>query len=555
MARNLSKYLYESEHAVVKDLLKTIDWDEQRASNVHILAKGLVEDVRGQKQALGQLETFLQQYSLDTQEGLALMCLAEALLRVPDKETANELIRDKVAAANWLNSAGDSNDWIVKAAGVGLLMTSKTLEGALSRIGEPIIRQAMQSAMQIMGKQFVLGHDIEEAVAKATDPILKGYRMSYDMLGEGARTAIDAEHYFENYARAITHVGKNVAEDRRAKHGISIKLSALHPRYEFAQEEACVPALVDKVSELAKTAIAYDIPLIIDAEEVDRLELSLRIIDQVLTLNNFSQWNGFGLAVQSYQKRAYPLLDHLSTMAKAHKIKMRIRLVKGAYWDTEIKRAQVMGLQDYPVFTRKANTDLSFLACAQYMLSQKDTIYPMLATHNAHTIAAVLEMAHDMEHQAIRGNVEPTFEFQRLHGMGEGLYDTLKKSQDVRVSIYAPVGPQPDLLPYLVRRLLENGANSSFVNKLLDPDESADALVADPVEKVRLHAQHMHPNIPLPQNIFMSEPPHGRRNSEGVDLTDHDAVRALHKDISAQSYAADAASLVNGKAIKKNSAA
>ncbi len=538
MAKSLAVYFYEDEDKSVQRLLDSLSWDDVRAANVRALAKGLVEDVRGQKQKLGQLESFMQQYSLSTREGLALMCLAEALLRVPDKETANALIKDKVTAANWLNSAGDSGDWIVKAAGVGLLMTSKTLESALATIGEPVIREAMLGAMKFMGDQFVLGQDIEEAVQKAHDHVKKGYDMSYDMLGEGARTAIDAEQYFESYANAISYVGKNISAGARRHHGISVKLSALHPRYEYAQEGRCIPALVDKVSQLARAALAHDIPLIIDAEEVDRLEMSLHVIDQVLAANDFRAWDGFGLAVQAYQKRAYPLLERVVEIAKTHKTRLHVRLVKGAYWDTEIKRAQELGLSEYPVFTRKSNTDLSYLTCAEFMLRHKAEIYPMLATHNAHTIAAVMEMAHDYD---------ATFKFQRLHGMGEALYDCVLATQDVRVSVYAPVGPQKDLLAYLVRRLLENGANSSFVNQLLDKNEPVSNLVADPVEKVRKRTEHRHPKIALPKDIYASEAPHGRINSAGMDLTDPVTVRDLKKAIAKFQHNADAASIVNGK--------
>lgn len=555
MAKHLSKYLYAGEEQVVAELLGALSWDQTRAANVNVLARGLVEDVRARKKASGQLESFLQQYSLNTQEGLALMTLAEALLRIPDKDTADALIKDKVAAANWLDSVGESRDWIVKAAGVGLLMTRKTLEGALSSIGEPIIREAMLKAMRMMGEQFVLGKDIEAATMRAQDAIKNGYRMSYDILGEGARTAIDAEHYFENYAHAITYVGKNIKGHERKYHGVSIKLSALHPRYEFAQSHECVPAMVDKVSQLVKKAMAHDIPLVIDAEEVDRLDLSLHIIEQVIAGNNLSEWNGFGLAVQAYQKRAMPLLEQVVAMAKLNRTRLRVRLVKGAYWDTEIKRAQVLGLPDYPVFTRKANTDVSYLACTQFMLGQKEWLYPMLATHNAHTIAAVLEMAHDMGHESLRARAggQPTFEFQRLHGMGEGLYEALKQTQDVRVSIYAPVGPQKDLLAYLVRRLLENGANTSFVNRLLDEDEPVGSLVADPVEKVRYRKDIRHPKIPLPVEMFEDEALHGRRNSKGLDLSDPMTVERLNKAHQKLNAPADAISIINGKTLKDGS--
>lgn len=538
MSDILSKTLFMPESEIVNDLLAALPWEEERARLVEERAAALVHDVRAMKMPLGQLEEFLKEYALNTEEGISLMCLAEALLRVPDSKTANALIRDKVAAANWLDAAGGSKDWIVKAAGVGLFMTSKTLDGVLSRMGEPFIREAMIRAMGILGKQFVLGTDIEDAVQNAQVFRDKGYRMSYDMLGEGARTAADAERYYESYAHAIRYVSERGSKHETHRPGVSVKLSALHPRYEFSQEQRCVPVLIERVTELAKIAAKGNLAFTIDAEECARLELSIAVIEGVLKAPELEGWTGFGLAVQAYQKRAMPLLDRLEGIARAHGRKIRVRLVKGAYWDNEIKHAQLQGIEAFPVFTRKANTDLSYLACAHKLLSRPDAFYPMLATHNAHSIAAVIEMARDSG---------ADYELQRLFGMGQGLYDLILKDHDVPVSVYAPVGPHHDLLPYLVRRLLENGANSSFVNRMLDRGEPVQNLVADPVHKVRTQSQAGHPNIRLPLDLYHQEGSAGRRNSKGLDLDDPWSVDTLLDGMSRYTGQYEAKALIGGK--------
>ena len=535
MSQTLSQYLFMSEDEAVKRLLKVLPWEGPQAMRVENHAAQLVRDVRKAKLPMGQLESFLKDYALDTDEGLSLMCLAEALLRVPDKDTANHLIRDKVAAANWLESAGTSKDWVVKAAGVGLFMTNKTLDGVLARIGEPFIREAMVKAMGVLGRQFVLGHDIEDAVQNAAQYRDTGYRMSYDILGEGARTA--ADRYFENYAHAIRYVAERGSKDEVKRPGISVKLSALHPRYEFAQEGVCVPVMIERVRELARIAADGNLAFTIDAEEAARLDLSLQIIDGMLEDKALQGWEGFGLAVQAYQKRAMPLLDHLADVSARFKRRLRVRLVKGAYWDTEIKHAQVEGVANFPVYTRKANTDVSFLACAHRMMSDNKAFYPMLATHNAHSIAAVLDMM-----KAHKADIE----MQRLYGMGKGLYDVMMEDHDVPVSIYAPVGPHPDLLPYLVRRLLENGANSSFVNRMLDPDAPVEDLVRDPVEKVRGRKVHGHPKIKLPAALYEDEAGGGRRNSVGVDLSDAHSVDQLLAGMSRFTGRYEATALIDG---------
>ncbi len=506
MSQALSDYLYTDEAARVEALLKALPWDQSRHDRVEAKASELVNKVRASKRKSGEMEAFLQQYSLTTEEGLALMGMAEALLRIPDSRTAKALIRDKVGSAEWTLD-GSPADWMVKAAGLGMIITRKTLDSAIARLGEGVIRQAMLQAIRIMGNQFVVGQSITEAMKNAKAYEKKGYRMSYDMLGEGARTQEDATRYYQAYVDAIRALAaKPKPEGQHKMPSISVKLSALHPRYRVSQEDRCVPVLVERLTELGKLASRHDIAMTVDAEEVDRLEISLKIIDAVAGHTELRDWDGFGLAIQAYSKRALPLIDRLYTMAQSHHRRLSVRLVKGAYWDTEIKRAQVMGLPDYPVYTRKVNTDLSYLACAHRMLVERATFYPMLATHNAHSIAAILEMA---------GNNRDNFEFQRLHGMGEGLHDQVLEN-GANVSVYAPVGTHQDLLPYLVRRLLENGANSNFVHQLLDPAVPVQKIIADPVEDAIKHPKKRHPRIARPIEIYGP----ARRNSIGLDLTD-----------------------------------
>jgi RHH-type proline utilization regulon transcriptional repressor/proline dehydrogenase/delta 1-pyrroline-5-carboxylate dehydrogenase len=514
MKSTLSHKLYAPEASCVEDMLKGLSWSAARSQSVYESAAALTEKVRGRKRKAGELESFLQHYALSTQEGLALMCLAEALLRVPDSKTANDLIRDKIAAADWLKGLGDTKDWLVKASGVGLSLCSFTLDSLLSRLGEPVIREAMAQAIRIMGGQFVLGRTIDEAIKRSQDYPL--YRMSYDMLGEGARTAEDAEKYFNNYAAAIEAIGKSADPKSNARRpGISVKLSALYPRYEVAQAHRCVPALKEKVKILAQAAAAHNLSFTVDAEETERLELSLQIIEALLSDPDFPNWPDFGLAIQAYQKRCFALIDRLSDLARTHKRRLQVRLVKGAYWDGEIKKAQVKSTPDYPVFTRKVNTDLSYLACAEKMLKNGDVFYPMFATHNAYTAAAILDIARDYP--------ATDFEFQRLHGMGEAVYDILlEQKPDIKVSVYAPVGPHSDLLAYLVRRLLENGANSSFVNKVMDDRIALPDLLIDPVENARQHSTKTHGKIPLPAHIY-----NDRKNSSGIDLNDEPTLSAL----------------------------
>jgi RHH-type proline utilization regulon transcriptional repressor/proline dehydrogenase/delta 1-pyrroline-5-carboxylate dehydrogenase len=541
MTDNLAPLLYADEAQCVNNLLAALPWDDTRASRAHDRAADLVMRVRGAKRKIGELESFFQQYGLDTEEGLALMTLAEALLRIPDAATAGALIRDKMVAADWLAAQGESKDWLVKAAGMGLSLTRKTLDSALSKVGEPVIRKAMVEAMRMLGRQFVLGETIEDALKNAKGYEKKGYRVSYDMLGEGARTMDDAQRYYRSYHHAIEAIGKAAAGFRH-RPGISVKLSALHPRYIYRHHERCVPEMIESLTGLVRFAADRDIALTVDAEEVDRLEMSLAVIEAVARDRQLNGWEGFGLAIQSYSKRTHSLIDTITGLARDAGRRMQVRLVKGAYWDTEVKRAQVQGLPDYTVFTRKMNTDLSYLACAHKLLERRDIFFPQFATHNAHSIAAVMELA---------GNDRAGFEFQRLHGMGETLHDLVLGDRLADVCVYAPCGSHQDLLPDLVRRLLENGANGNFVNQLLDPDTPVDSIIADPVRDAAAHELKRHPKIPLPRDIYGKT----RINSAGFDLTEPTVVEPLMAAMKrVDDKQCEAAPLVGGKILKPGAA-
>ena len=466
----------------------------------------------------GLMEAFLAEYGLSTEEGVALMCLAEALLRVPDAETIDALIEDKIAPSAWGEHLGKSSSSLVNASTWALMLTGKVLRedkddgvasvlrGAVKRLGEPVIRRAVQAAIKEMGHQFVLGRDIDEAVKRGAARAKQGYTFSYDMLGEAALTAEDATHFYNAYAGAIARLAPQCkSDDIRQNPGISIKLSALHPRYEVAQRDRVMAELVPRALTLALAAKAAGMGLNVDAEEADRLDLSLDLIEAVLSDPSLAGWDGFGVVVQAYGKRASHVIDWLHTLAEKHDRRIMIRLVKGAYWDAEIKRAQVEGIDNFPVFTTKAATDVSYICCAKKLLGYAHRIYPQFATHNAHTVAAVQEMASD-----------EAYEFQRLHGMGEGVHDALVQN-GARSRIYAPVGPHRDLLAYLVRRLLENGANSSFVNQIVDEDVPAEVVAADPFE-ADLAARY----VTNPSEIFAP-----RRNSAGFDLRDTDDLAEI----------------------------
>ncbi len=473
-------------------------------------AAQLVRDIRSSTSP-GMMEVFLAEYGLSTDEGVALMCLAEALLRVPDADTIDALIEDKIAPSDWGKHLGHSSSSLVNASTWALMLTGKVLDegqtspvsvlrGAIKRLGEPVIRTAVGRAMKEMGRQFVLGETIQSAMKRAKGMEDKGYTYSYDMLGEAARTEADAARYHLSYSRAITAIAEAcVHDDIRANPGISVKLSALHPRYELAQEECVMDELVPRLRALALLAKAAGMGLNVDAEEADRLSLSLQVIEAVMSEPALAGWDGFGIVVQAYGPRAGLVLDTLYDMAERHDRKLMVRLVKGAYWDTEIKRAQVEGVDGFPVFTHKAATDVSYIANARKLLGMTDRIYPQFATHNAHTVSAVLHMAD-----------EQPFEFQRLHGMGETLHQLVMEGKNTRCRIYAPVGAHRDLLAYLVRRLLENGANSSFVNQIVDENVPPEVVAADPFEA----AQEPVRSLTKGPDLFQPE----RANSRGFDL-------------------------------------
>ncbi|WP_287598223.1 bifunctional proline dehydrogenase/L-glutamate gamma-semialdehyde dehydrogenase PutA [Thermomonas sp.] len=506
------------------------------------VAADLVRRVRARAKSQGVVEAFMRQYDLGSEEGVLLMCVAEALLRIPDQATADALIRDKLGDANWKRHLGQSDSVLVNASTWGLMLTGKLVNladdtrrdahGAFQRLvgraGEPVIRLAVRQAMKIMGHQFVLGRTIDEALARSRKGEGANYRYSFDMLGEGALTTSDALRYQEAYRSAIHAIGRDYAPHRQAgadavfgAPSISVKLSALHPRYEHAKRARVLDELGGRLLELSQLAKQYDIGLTIDAEETDRLELSLDLIFQVLADDSLRGWNGFGIVVQAYQKRAPFVIDYITHMAAQLGRRIPVRLVKGAYWDAEIKRAQMDGQAGYPLFTRKQNTDVSYLANARRLLDAGNAIYPMFATHNAQTIATVHRMA-----RAMRGRRD--FEFQKLHGMGDDLYAEVIPADrlDVPCRVYAPVGSHEDLLPYLVRRLLENGANSSFVNRITDESIPVEELIRDPVEFVSSLEHIQHPRIPLPVDLYRSQNQH-RGNSMGINLANDDALRDL----------------------------
>ncbi|MDB5691264.1 MAG: putA [Alphaproteobacteria bacterium] len=497
------------EPEVLKPLLKHAALDSESRHRVESRALAMLAELRS-AQSTGWVNQFLQEYRLNTSEGIALLSLAEAFLRVPDPETADQLIADKLGDADWKAHRGKSHSTLVNSATWGLVIGRALVAGSeqasalkrlIGRAGEPFVRQAVGSAMRLMGEIFVMGRTIDEALRRMEKKDNAGFTASFDMLGEAARTFPDAERYFGSYEGAIRAVGR-VAE---RGHSISVKLSALHPRYEVAQYEKCVPSLVGQIEALALLARDKGIGFTIDAEESERLEMSLDIIAQVGGLESLKGWDGLGMAVQAYGKRCRPLIGWVDALGAQTGRRIAVRLVKGAYWDSEIKRTQEQGLLDYPLFTRKAATDVSYLACARDMLRAAH-IFPAFATHNALTVATLLEWAGGSR----------DFEFQRLHGMGEGLYEGLVREQGYKTRIYAPVGGHRDLLAYLVRRLLENGANSSFVHQLADERLSDADLLADPVAKIAAVGGTRHPAIPLPKDLY--EPVRG--NSEGLDLSD-----------------------------------
>jgi RHH-type proline utilization regulon transcriptional repressor/proline dehydrogenase/delta 1-pyrroline-5-carboxylate dehydrogenase len=482
------------------------------------LARDLVTRIRETRAEQTGVDALMQEYALSTQEGVVLMCLAESLLRVPDSATADRLIRDKIGNANWDKHRNQSDSTFVNASTWALMLTGRVVkldsaarwdfEGILRRLvtrtGEPVIRQAVTYAMRILGRQFVLGRSIEEAMKEAKPWLAQGYRFSFDMLGEAAYTAHDARRYYTSYRDAILAIAKAAPDDKSSvfqRPSISVKLSALHPRYEWVKRSRVMDELLPQLDALAVEARAHNLGFTIDAEEAERLDLMLDVFETMGNDPRLAGWDGLGLAIQAYQKRVLPVIDWLTDLAGRQKRRIPVRLVKGAYWDTEIKRAQELGITDYPVFTRKLATDASYLAGARAMFAAGDAIFPQFATHNAHTLAAIQTFA----------NSRTDFEYQRLHGMGEALHALYRdKNMDGGTRIYAPVGTHEDLLAYLVRRLLENGANTSFVNRLADDEAPIDGIVADPVEQLAATTPRRNPRIPLPADILPD-----RKNSSG----------------------------------------
>jgi RHH-type proline utilization regulon transcriptional repressor/proline dehydrogenase/delta 1-pyrroline-5-carboxylate dehydrogenase len=523
-----------SETACVRERLQRARLEPGREQQIQKRARCLVERARDQALRQSGLDAFMQEYDLSSREGVLLMCIAEALLRIPDTETADRLISDRLSRGHWDDHLGTSSSVLVNASSWGLLLTGRLfampdtaqagpkqlLKRLVARSGEPVVRLALQTSVRLLARQFVMGPTIQEAVQR-TGQQAPALRYSYDCLGEAAHTAEDATQYFETYREALRYIGKTNRSGSVLfeQPGISIKLSALHPRYEYSQRERVLRELVPQIQLLIDEAVTAGINLTLDAEEADNLELSLDLIERLVTDLRDCSWQGLGLAVQAYQKSALPVLQWLHHLAQKYSRHFQVRLVKGAYWDTEIKRAQERGLDSYPVFTRKAATDVSYLACARFLMRNTDLFFPQMASHNALTLAWVNEIGHGHD-----------YELQRLHGMGDSLFKVLPDYFDDMppVRIYAPVGSHEELLPYLVRRLLENGANSSFVNQLTDEHTALDELVENPCDHIEDVECKPHPDIPLPAALYSDE----RRNARGWDLSDLDVVSGFNKKIS-----------------------
>src|SRR5882724_9329668 len=532
------------DRAIAARLLAATRLDAAPERRIEAMAARLIEAIRANDDPLGGVEDMLREFALSTKEGLALMVLAEALLRVPDARTADQFIEDKLGQGDFVHHETKSSAFLVNASAWALGMSARVIqpgetpEGTIGRLakrlGVPAVRAATRQAMRLMGSHFVLGETIEAALARAELYSGDAARYSFDMLGEGARTATDAERYFNSYASAIEAIG-GTADDRPLpdRPGISVKLSALHPRFEAVSRERVMSELVPRLIDLARRAKAYDLNFTVDAEEADRLELSLEVIAAAFSDASLKGWDGFGLAIQAYQKRARAVIDYTDNLARALRRRLMVRLVKGAYWDTEIKRAQERGLDGYPVFTRKAMTDLNYVACAQKLLGLRLRLFPQFATHNALTVATVLELA----------GGGAGFEFQRLHGMGEALYARLSEDHpDLAYRTYAPVGSHRDLLAYLVRRLLENGANSSFVALAADDAIPVTTLLRRPAAIIGGAERANHPNIPLPRDLLQPQ----RTNSRGVEFGEHAALSVLLSAIAAKTAPVAATPLVDG---------
>jgi len=531
------------ENVAVDHILPFAEVNVSARSRAWERARKMVLQIRQDQEGNGAIDALLNEYSLSSEEGVVLMCLAEALLRVPDKHTQDVLIRDKISQGQWSTHLGTSESIFVNASSWGLLITGSMvnyadkrkkdrfglLKKTIGRLGEPVIRKSMNYAMKIMGKQFVMGETIKAATERAATKEQQGYVYSYDMLGEGARTMADADRYLKAYQDAIEEIGKvalaSGKNDPRRVPGISVKLSAIHPRYEFTHQSRVMDEIVPKLKALCLQAKSYNIGLTVDAEESERLDISLDVIEAVFTDTDLGDWQGFGMALQAYQKRAMFVVDWLRELTLKTNRRMMVRLVKGAYWDTEIKNAQKDGMSHFPVFTRKSSTDVSYHACANKLLDYRDSIYPQFATHNAYTAATIVELA---------GEDKKGFEFQCLHGMGDSLYDQIVSQESIQCRIYAPVGHHEDLLAYLVRRLLENGANSSFVNAIVDESQPVESLLEDPVEKTQRLKDRYNGQIMMPIDLYRHEnkkqlnpPIESRDNSKGIDLTDIFAITDL----------------------------
>ncbi|MDH4125069.1 MAG: bifunctional proline dehydrogenase/L-glutamate gamma-semialdehyde dehydrogenase PutA [Gammaproteobacteria bacterium] len=541
------------EETLVRELAAAADPGDSMRAKIQKTAAQLVQTVRDDRSKNSGIEAFLQQYDLSSEEGVLLMCIAEALLRIPDADTADKLIADKITSAKWKDHLGESDSLFVNASTWGLMLTGQLLQfdevkvknpaqllvKLAGRAGEPVVRTAMRQAMRIMGHQFVMGRTIDEALKRAADKRNQGYRHSFDMLGESALTSADASRYLAAYHEAIDSIGAGLqqpGQDIFAAPSISVKLSALHPKYNFMHYDRVIDELVPSICGLAERAKQRGIGLTIDAEESERLEISLDLFSRVYKDPVLGDYEGFGLAVQTYLRRARNVVGYLQLLAQQGGRRIPVRLTKGAYWDSEIKRAQEQGLASYPVFTRKTHTDISYLACARQALAAGDALYPQFATHNAHTLASVLHYAgsrHD-------------YEFQRLHGMGAELYAGIIDAErfDRPCRVYAPVGSHEDLLPYLVRRLLENGSNTSFVNRIVDEGIDVLDIVADPITAARAHEFRPHVHINAPADLFGA----GRRNSRGINLADRSVSRKLLAEMqSALSKPLVAAAIVGGE--------
>lgn len=534
--RAIDQAYHADEAETVRALLELARLDPAAEKSADERACALVEAVRSKRDERGLLDAFMQEYDLSSEEGVILMCLAEALLRIPDDETAEKLIADKLGDADWESHLGRSSSVLVNASTWGLMLTGKlvalsestqrnfksTLKRLINRSGEPVVRTAIRQAMRIMGHQYVMGRDIEEALDRSQQKKNRIYRHSFDMLGEAALTTADSDRYMESYRAGILAIGaRERPEDIFASPSISVKLSALHPRFEVAQKARVMRDLVPRLLELSQLAMANRMALTVDTEEADRLMLTLDVFCAVIRDASLAGWNGLGLALQTYQKRALPVIDLLTAVSAETGQRIPIRLVKGAYWDAEIKHAQVEGYGGYPVFTRKANTDVSYIAAAKKVLARREAFYPQFATHNAHTIATVTELAGD----------RLDYEFQRLHGMGEDLYGIVMSQAGFRHAcrVYAPVGSHEDLLPYLVRRLLENGSNTSFVNRIVDDTLPVEKVVENPIRKAETADPVSHPAIPLPAALYGD----ARANSSGFNLANETEVAGLARRMQA----------------------